>query len=97
MALVAFGRTIFDPERSAYLDVMLVLRDLPRRFRGCAAEIAMRGSSSDYEDWVAVKVAGDRDDLESACAEWIVKQATRRGLVIVPLDATGSVPSKKRV
>lgn len=39
----------------------------------------MRGVSSDYEDWVAVTVTADSRELESAAAEWIRQQVTRRG------------------
>jgi hypothetical protein len=76
---LAFGRAISDAAHSAVDDVSLVLSTLPRRYRRCTTSIVMRGVSSDYEDWVAVTVTADSRELESAAAEWIRQQVTRRG------------------
>jgi hypothetical protein len=89
MALLAFGRKVYDPQHTTYTAVAELLRELPRRFKGCRAVVVMRGASFDYEDWVAVRLTGERDDLLASCAEWLTKQITRRGHIIVPFGDIG--------
>jgi hypothetical protein len=90
MAKIAFGRRTFDPADPAIEAVQFVLRELPKRYRSCSAEVVMRGSSVEYEDWVALEVLEERDKLASSCIEWIAKRITRRGLVIVPMGGLGN-------
>jgi hypothetical protein len=90
MALLAFGRKIYDAQHTTYSAVMDVLRELPRRYDGCTAVVVMRGASSDYEDWVVVRLNSARDDVSASCAHWLAKQLTRRGHVVVPFSDIGT-------
>jgi hypothetical protein len=44
----------------------------------------MRGSSADFDDWIALSVSTDKPDVERACVDWIGQQMTRRGLALLP-------------
>jgi hypothetical protein len=90
MAKVAFGRRILDPKNPTYQAVQSVLREVPKRYRSCSVQIIMRGTSAEYEDWVAVEVLQDHDPAASACVDWITQQVTRRGFVIVPPRGLGN-------
>lgn len=84
MEVIAFALHVLNPAHPTWDGVAGVLAALPRRYKRCDVHIAMRGASSDYEDWVAVEVSSADRELELACAEWITKQVTRRGYAIVP-------------
>ena len=90
MALVAFGRKTLDPERPTHGEVLLVIRDLPRRFRSCSLDVSMRGTSELYEDWVAIRVTAEQPEVADGCVEWLSRQLTSRSIVIVPLEHIGS-------
>jgi hypothetical protein len=96
MPLLAFGRKIYDPHRTTYGAVMDALRELPRRYKGCTAIVVMRGASADYEDWVVVRLTGERDDVHASCEVWLTKQLTRQGHVIVPFSDIGQDAGKSR-
>jgi hypothetical protein len=84
MPILAFGRKILDPQHSTYGEAVLVLREMPRRFKRCRVDIVMRGASADYEDWIAILVSAEDVILEGACVDWLTKQVTRRGFALVP-------------
>jgi hypothetical protein len=83
VTVLAFGTKVLDPDHPTLAAVEGAMRALPARYRGCDAEIAMRGCDADYEDWVAVRIRASESDKEAACAEWLGKQVTRRGFAIV--------------
>lgn len=86
MAKIAFGRQHYDAADSVYDAVTQTLLELPRRHRSCNAEIVMRGSSADYEEWIVLEVSRTTEANAEACLEWVSRQVTRRGFAIVPMD-----------
>lgn len=86
MARIAFGRQQYDAKHSVFDAVAQALLELPGRHRACFAEIVMRGSSSEYEEWIVLEVSRTPDTGVQACIDWVAQQVTRKGFVIVPMD-----------
>jgi hypothetical protein len=84
MPIVTFGKRVLDPQQSTFTETVLVLRDMPRRYKTCDVDIVMRGASADFEDWIAVRIASVDKALEESCVDWLMKQMSRRGCALVP-------------
>jgi hypothetical protein len=84
MEVIAFGRRVVDLAHQTYDELSHLLSALPRRFKPCEIEIVMRGSSADFDDWVALRVSTNMPDVERACVEWNSQQMTRRGFALLP-------------
>ena len=83
MTFLAFGRTVLAPDAQACVAALTIIGIPPPRFRGCTAQVVMRGADSVYEDFVVLELSGDKAEACAAFAVWITLQMTRRGFALV--------------
>lgn len=83
MAVILFGARHADPKHPILETVELALEPFSKNFRECTAEIVMRGSCSQYDEWIAVEISASSESNATACVEWLTKQVTRHGFALI--------------